>query len=176
MPEVMIHGHVPSLHQDLEKAGMVLGPVVTHQRSARVQAELVRDRPRAEGPRGVDVSATIEMRTNRVQPGNQARSVHDRLAREPRLVLGGSGDRVMTGDEQIHRFCRYRLRGGDQLGGGDQLPFGQPAPGRDAGAGGIKAEDRGLGAERPQPRIRALRRRRRRSSARIGSCGEPRSV
>jgi hypothetical protein len=103
---MMGHLHATAFKEDLEEAGRPPSSRIPQQRGPRVEAELIRDRRRAERPGRVHVAATVEVRTDRGQPLRQRVPVEEPLAGQVGPMLSGGVQGIVAGDEEPPRGPR----------------------------------------------------------------------
>src|SRR5262245_43016947 len=98
-PVVVADARITALKGDLQETRRPAAGVISKQRGARVQTELVGSPVGDERPGSMNVSATVEMRRDRGQPASQFVGIDQVLVCKLPPVRTWRIDGVMTGDE-----------------------------------------------------------------------------
>ena len=149
-PSVVEDGDVPVVHLDLEEAGRSKAGGISEQRGSGVEAKLVRQGFGDEGPGGVDVPATVDVRAEFAEPVGDLEIIDHPLAIQFGRMTMRRGDRVMAGDDQATRGSREI---GQHRPGPGNLVRREEASGRDVRASRVEAEDRGEWVEIAEPGV-----------------------
>ncbi len=136
-------GHVGADELDFQETRRAVAGMVAQQGRSWVQAKLPRYGGRLERPGRVDVSAAVEVRSDRPEPFGQGVRVDESFRRIFALVLGRYDHRIMARHDQAPNLAGSR----NELSGLDQLMDGKFPPGRDRGSTRIETEDGRLGID-----------------------------